>query len=106
MPWKNSDLFQELMLVIVMGWAVVMGFIAKIAAEVKSGERDKFFTRRLLLDLPALIVMCTVAAGLNVWFELDGWPATAVAVMCGWLGPRSIDIILMAVADRVRGGNK
>lgn len=106
MPWKNSDLFQELALIVVMSWAVIMGFVAKVAAEVKSGERDKFFTRRLLLDLPALVVMCTVAAGLNVWLELDGWPATAVAVVCGWAGPRSIDIILMAVADRVRGSNK
>ncbi|SNY95555.1 hypothetical protein SAMN04488142_0056 [Halomonas sp. hl-4] len=83
-----------------------MGFIAKVASEIKTGERDKFLTKRLLLDVPALVVMCVIAAGLNVWLELDGWPSTGVAVICGWVGPRSIDIILMAAADRVRGAKK
>jgi hypothetical protein len=50
--------------------------------------------------------MCVIAAGLNVWLELEGLPSTAVAVICGWLGPRSIDIMLMAAADRVRGSKK
>lgn len=104
MPWRNSGWLQEALLAVTLGWAVLMGFIAKVASEIKSGERERFFTRRLLLDVPALIVMCVIAAGLNIWFELDGWPATSVAVICGWAGPRSIDIILMAVADRVRGG--
>lgn len=103
MPWRNSGWLQEALLAATLAGAVIMGFIAKVAAEIKSGERDKLFTKRLLLDVPALIVMCVIAAGLNIWFELDGWPATAVAVVCGWAGPRSIDIILMAVADRVRG---
>ena len=47
-----------------------------------------------------------MAAGVNVYFNLDGWPAAAIAGVCGWAGPRSIDLILMAVADRVRGDKK
>ncbi|MGM0858647.1 MAG: hypothetical protein ACQEW0_16440 [Pseudomonadota bacterium] len=104
MPWRNSGWLQEALLAITLAGAVLMGFIAKITSEIKSGERDKFLTKRLLLDVPALIVMCVIAAGINLWLSLDGWPATAVAVVCGWVGPRGIDIILMAAADRVRGG--
>lgn len=103
MPWRNSGWLQEALLAITLAGAVFMGFIAKVTAEIKTGERDRFFTKRLLLDAPALIVMCVIAAGINIWFDLDGWPSTAVAVICGWVGPRGIDIILMAVADRVRG---
>ena len=106
MPWRNSGWFQEALLAITLAGAVLMGFIAKITAEIKTGERDRFLTRRLMLDVPALVVMCVIAAGLNVWLELEGLPSTAVAVICGWLGPRSIDIILMAAADRVRGSKK
>lgn len=104
MPWRNSGWLQEAILALFTAGAVVMGLIAKIVHEVKTGEREQFLTRRLWLDVPALIVMIVVAAGLNVWLELEGWPATAVAVVCGWAGPRSIDILLMAVTDRVRGG--
>ena len=104
MPWRNTGWLQEALLAVTLAGAVFMGFIAKIAAEIKSGERDKFFTKRLLLDVPALIVMCVIAAGLNIWFGLDGWPSTSVAVVCGWAGPRSIDVMIMAFADRVRGG--
>ena len=106
MPWRNSGWLQEALLAVTLGGAVLMGFIAKVASEIKSGERERFFTRRLLLDVPALIVMCVIAAGLNIWLDLEGWPATAVAVICGWAGPRSIDVILMAAADRVRGAKK
>tara|TARA_B100000700_G_scaffold189815_1_gene209190 strand:- start:52876 stop:53199 length:324 start_codon:yes stop_codon:yes gene_type:complete len=107
MPWRNDpEWLQEALLAIVTAGAVIMGLIAKIAAEVKSGEREKFLTPRLWLDLPALVVMVVLAAGINVWLDLSGWPATAVAVVCGWAGPRSIDVILMAAADRVRGGKR
>lgn len=114
MPWKDSNLWQAILslvdaywedalLAISVGIAVMTGLLAKIASEVKAGHREHFVTRRLWLDIPALVAMVSVAAGLSVYFELDGWPSSAVGVICGWLGPRSIDIILGAVADRVRG---
>ncbi|MDW0360832.1 hypothetical protein Q8G38_16080 [Halomonas venusta] len=106
MPWRNSGLIQEVLLALGTSVAVVMGLLAKIAHEVKSGERERFFTRRLWLDAPALVVMITMAAGVNVYFGLDGWPAAAIAGVCGWAGPRSIDLLLMAAADRVRGAKK
>ncbi|HAO02950.1 MAG TPA: hypothetical protein DCQ42_14840 [Halomonas sp.] len=106
MPWRNTGLIQEVLLALGTSVAVVMGLLAKIAHEVKSGERERFFTRRLWLDAPALVVMITIAAGINLYFDLTGWPASAVAAVCGWAGPRSIDLMLLALADRVRGGKK
>ncbi len=114
MPWKDASWWQALLdtfsvwredavLAVSAGVAVMIGLLAKIAHEVQAGQRRRFITRRLWLDIPALIAMVSVSAGISVYFELDGWPSSAVGVICGWLGPRSIDIILMAVADRVRG---
>ncbi|WP_027967306.1 hypothetical protein [Halomonas halocynthiae] len=104
MPWRNSGLLQEMLLAFTLAGAVIMGFIAKIAAEIKSGEREKFFTRRLLLDVPAMAVMFAIAAGVSERYGLVGWQSTGVGMIAGYVGPRGIDIILMAVADRVRGG--
>ncbi|RTR01953.1 hypothetical protein [Halomonas nitroreducens] len=104
MPWRNTGWLQDALLALSAGGAVMMGLLAKIAHEVKMGHRPRFFTRRLWLDVPALAAMVAVAAGINVYFELEGWPGSAVGVVCGWLGPRSIDVMLMAVAERVRGG--
>lgn len=114
MPWKDSSWWQALIewlsiwwedaiLAISTGIAVMFGLLAKIASEVKSGHRPRFFTRRLWLDVPALLAMVMVAAGINVYFELEGWETSAVGVICGWAGLRSVDVILLAVADRVRG---
>lgn len=114
MPWKDSSWWQVLietlsiwwedaLLAVSVGIAVMIGLLSKIAHEVQSGQRRRFITRRLWLDIPALIAMVSVAAGISVYFDLDGWPSSAVGVVCGWLGPRSIDVILLAVADRVRG---
>lgn len=114
MPWKDPGWLHALMesfaawwedaiLAVSAGVAVMIGLLSKIAHEVQSGHRRRFITRRLWLDVPALIAMVSIAAGISVYFNLDGWPSSAVGVACGWLGPRSIDIILMAVADRVRG---
>lgn len=115
MPWKDSSFWQALiqagelwwedaLLAVSAGFAVMVGLLSKIAHEVNSGQRRRFVTRRLWLDVPALIAMVSVAAGISVYFELSGWPSSAVGVVCGWLGPRSIDVMLMAVAERVRGG--
>jgi len=114
MPWKDSGLWQSLIgtlgiwredafLAMSAGIAVMFGLLAKIAAEVESGHRRRFVTKRLWLDIPALIAMTSIAAGISVYFDLDGWPSSAVGVICGWLGPRSIDFLLIAVAERVRG---
>jgi len=65
MPWRNSGLIQEVLLALGTSVAVVMGLLAKIAHEVKRGERERFFTRRLWLDAPALVVMITIAAGIK-----------------------------------------
>ncbi|MES3674426.1 hypothetical protein QC589_00565 [Halomonas elongata] len=115
MPWKDGGFWsalldwlshwrQDVLVALYAGVAVMIGLLAKIAHEVKHGHRNRFVTRRLWLDVPALAAMVAVAAGINVYFELTGWPSSAVGVACGWLGPRSIDILLMAVADLVRGG--
>lgn len=115
MPWKDGGFLSVLLdwlshqrhdvtVALSAGVTVMIGLLAKIAHEVKHGHRNRFVTRRLWLDVPALAAMVSVAAGINVYFGLTGWPSSAVGVACGWLGPRSIDILLMAVADRVRGG--
>ncbi len=104
MPWRNSGFLQEIMLAITLAGAVIMGFVAKILAEIKSGERDRFFTRRLLLDVPAMVVMFAIAAGISERYGLVGWQSSGLGVIAGYVGPRSIAIMLMAVADRVRGG--
>jgi len=117
MPWKDTSWWQSLidllsiwwedaLLAASMGVAVMIGLLSKIAHEVKVGQRRRFVTRRLWLDIPALVAMVSVAAGINVYFDLTGWPSSAVGVVCGWLGPRSIDVLLMAAADRVRGGKQ
>lgn len=105
MPWRNGPGFiQELMLLLGTAGVVAMGMLAKIAAEVRDGKRDKFLSAKLWLELPAILVMTLVATGINVWFGLDGWVGNAVAVVCGWSGPRAIDAMIGAIADRVRGG--
>jgi len=80
--------------------AGVMGVAAKVASEVKSGEREKFFTNKLWLELPAWAVMTIVSYGFTSWQNLSpGQSVGLTAVLC-YLGPRAIDVAVSAWLNR------
>lgn len=74
--------------------AAGVGVMAKVADEVKSGGRRKFFSRQLWLDVPALLMMATVAMGVAAYYDAPGPVSAGISVFLGYVGPRIIDVWL------------
>lgn len=75
---------------------VGVGLMAKIADEVKRGDRERFFSKRLFLDLPALVMMSLVSIGVSAYLSLSGPVAAALGAAMGYVGPRVVDAWLHA----------
>lgn len=113
MPWRQlpPDWMQwlaarmdELMLYMSLVAAVMLGTLTKVAAEVRDGIREKFLSSRLLLDVPAVLMMASVAYGVAEFAELTPGAASAVGCILGYVGPKAASLLIHAVADRIRGG--
>ena len=101
MPWKNdpgwlTELFskanmQGLLTFVFALFASGVGAMAKIADEVKSGERRKFFSRSLWLEIPSLVMAALATIALAAWLELPAAVTGGVGTWMGWAGPKAAD---------------
>lgn len=106
MPWKNmppewlavvldalrhNEFAQGLVAFFTAVFAAGVGIMARVAEEVKSGDRDKFFTKRLWLELPALLLVAIVTVGITAYYDLPGPVAAGVSVVFGFVGPKLAD---------------
>lgn len=109
MPWKQlppdwiAAKLDQLLFFLGVLIAVTIGMVAKVAAEVRDGHRDKMLSKRWLLDMPSLLMMVIVAYGIASYYELPAPAAGSLGAVLGHAGPRIIYLGLHAALDRVRG---
>lgn len=112
MPWKQlppdwwAERIDQLFLFLSLLSAVALGTVTKVATEVKEGERDKILSSRLLLDVPAVLMMASVTYGIVEYLGLGAGAAGAIGAVLGYLGPRTAYLLIDALAHRIRGGGK
>ena len=95
MAWKNNpEVIQYVLGFTAMLGAAGIGIMAKIADDVKNGDRPKFWSKELFLEIPTLLMMGLLAFGISEYLDLRGGAAAAVGAFLGWLGPKSVDIYL------------
>lgn len=94
------DLLQFLLGLLALGFAVLAGSITKIAADVKRGDRHKFWSHQLWFDIPALFMMVAVARGVSVYFEFPPDVAAGVGAFLGYIGPRGLDAMFSRYVNR------
>ncbi|WP_299316224.1 hypothetical protein [uncultured Halomonas sp.] len=110
MPWKQlppewwSAKWDELFLFFSILSAVALGMATKVASEVKDGEREKILSSRLLLDVPAVLMMASVTYGVGEYLDLSTGAVGSVGAVLGYLGPRTAYLLIDALAHRIRGG--
>lgn len=106
MPWKNmppdwiaavidalrhSEFWSGMKAFTAILVASGVGVVAKIAGEVKNGERRKFFSVQLWLDVPTLFMAAIMTVGLATYYDMPGEVSGAVGVVFGYAGPRIVD---------------
>lgn len=89
---RNSEFLAGVKAFLAVLAAAGVGVMAKVADEVKSGERRKFFSKQLWLDAPALLMTATITIGVAAYYDLPGPVAAGVSVFLGYAGPRAIGI--------------
>lgn len=111
MPWRNlpewithlPDWLQWMAGFLAMLGAAGVGAMAKIADDVKSGDRDRFWTRKLFLEVPAVGMMALIGWGLADYFGLSSGQSVALGAFLGWAGPKTIEaLIALKITDRWR----
>ena len=80
--------------------AVVSGAVTRIATDVRRGDRHKFWSRQLWLDVPALFMMVAIARGIAVYFEFPSDIAGGVGAALGYIGPRMVDTVFSRYVAR------
>lgn len=94
-PWRNGpDFWQFIQALAAMLIATAAGAIAKIADDVKTGNRKKFWSRQLWLDIPAVLMMMFIAWGVAEQYDLAPGVGAALGSLLGWAGPRAVDVVL------------
>lgn len=88
------ELWQFIMSFLAMAIAAAIGATAKIADDIKSGDRTHFWTPKLWLDFPAVLMMALVAVSLAEYFDLTAGIAAGLGVTLGWAGPRIVDVFI------------
>jgi hypothetical protein len=63
-------------------------------------KRRNFWSIHLLWELIVALMMGLVADGVCTYFELTGKPATAAIVFVAYLGPRTVETIIVRVAEK------
>lgn len=102
MPWKNippdwlavliealrnSEFLAGVKAFLAVLAAAGVGAMAKVADEVKSGERRKFFSKQLWLDVPALLMTAVIAIGVTAYYDLPGSVSAGISVFLGYAVP-------------------
>jgi len=94
-PWKNGPEFWQWVIgVLAMLISTSVGAVAKIADDVKMGERHKFWTKQLWLDFPALLMMTIAAISVTEYLDLSTAVGVGLGTFLGWLGPRTLDLFI------------
>lgn len=106
MPWQqNPGSFLETMhLLIVTCGAVVLGTFSRIIEQLQSGERARFWSRRLLIDAVGVVVMVLISVGISEYYDLGRWAHAALAVGLGKVGSRAFDLLIEALMYRIKRG--
>ena len=68
---------------------------------VQLGHR-RFWSRELFWEVPTAVLMGLMAGGLVSYFELGAPEGFAIAGVCGWLGPRGMEVLLIRLVERHR----
>lgn len=104
MPWRNlpewishsPEWFKLALGFLAMLAAAGVGAMAKIADDIKTGERERFWSKKLFLDLPAWVLMTLVAIGLSEHYELSNAVGIGLGSFLGWAGPRVLDTVILS----------
>ncbi len=102
MPWRNfpewlthaPDWVQWAVGILAALAAAGIGMLAKIAEDVKSGARDKFWSSKLFLEVPVVGMIALIGWGVAEYYALPTGQAVAVTTFMGWLGPESMKAAL------------
>lgn len=91
------------------GWAQGMGIVvsaslvgvmAKIAESIKEGDRRKFWTWSLFLEVPGLGVTVLISWSIVNHFDLSPFAAVGISSILGWAGPKTIERLAIQVFNR------
>ncbi|MGQ7249048.1 hypothetical protein ACUN9Y_17180 [Halomonas sp. V046] len=105
MPWRNNtELMEPLTVFFSTAAGVALGMVVRLLDHVQRGLREKFWSRDLLADGIGLIALAFIAEGIDEFFFLGRWAATAVAVALGRAGPTVIGRLIEALIERIRQG--
>jgi hypothetical protein len=74
--------------------AAGMGAMAKIADDVKSGNRDRFWTKKLFLEVPAVGMMALIGWGVAEHYGMGVGASVALGSFLGWAGPKTVEAII------------
>lgn len=80
-----------------------IGAMAKIADDIKSGERERFWSKKLFLDLPALAMMTLISIAITEYYGLPSPVGIGIGSFLGWAGPRVLDTVVLARITNGRG---
>lgn len=102
MPWKSMpewltqlpDWLQVFVGFSAMLFAAMVGAMAKIADDVKSGHRERFWTIKLFLEIPAVGMMALIGWGLAEYYTLSSGASVALGAFLGWAGPKTVEAII------------
>lgn len=93
------NILQERSETILVAAGGILGRLIYHSGEVKMNRR-KFFSKELVLEVPIALGMGFIANGVCVYFELTGEINTGAAILAGYLGPKSIDLIFDKVLEK------
>lgn len=101
MPWK--DWLADIAAWILIGVVVLMGTVARVVSEVREGDRKRFLSKRLIWEVPGVIVLVFVTSGISSYMELGQSATAAIGIILGWVGPNIITDVVEAGIIRIRG---
>lgn len=101
---NGGGLVAELIAGAVATVSALAGRLAWHTSQVRKGLR-KFWSVELIWEAPLALMMGIVALGIAEYFGLGVKGTGALASLCGWLGPRGMEALLMLFLSR-RGGGK
>lgn len=104
MPWRDNpgwlqDQWQAFVLLAATTFAVTVGTLTRITDQLKNGERQRFWSRRLFIDALGVVFMVLVCAGVAEYYSFGTFTSVAMSVVLGRLGPPAIDRVVESVLN-------
>lgn len=102
MPWRNlpPEWLEYLKGLLAFCWAAAVGAAARLAHEVKMGDREKFFSRALFLTAPSVIMSGMLAYGIADHFQLTLGQGMGLGSFAGAAGIRFADLLFSMLERR------